>query len=241
MFHIAICDNEEEELQKTEHFLKEYQDSGKGMEYTIEKFSSAYCLLEQIQEHFYLPDILLLDIYMPGENGIEIAKKIRKEGFSNPIVFLTTSREHALDAYEVDASQYLVKPVERERFFSVLDKIFSDVERVEKKYVILHAGRRFYRMQLREIVYCEAQGNYQCVHLQDGTEYNVRMTMTDLHRTMRDVPEFVRVGAAYLVNLSHVNKLSAQELIFDTGDGIHLPRGVFPLLKEQYFQYYFGK
>ena len=117
MYVIAVCDDEEKELDEIESFLARYQEKNKEAEFKMERFTSGEALVQRAREENYTPDILLLDIFMPGKTGIEAAEDMRELGFSMPIVFFTTSTEYALKAYGVDAVQYLVKPLGQECFF----------------------------------------------------------------------------------------------------------------------------
>ena len=122
MYDIALCDDEEKALDQIERLLTGYQDkTQQEITFKTKRFTSAEELLKRVREEKYRPDLLLLDIFMSGKNGIEAAEDLRRLGCSMPIVFLTTSTEHALKAYGVDAIQYLVKPFEKEHFFHAID------------------------------------------------------------------------------------------------------------------------
>ena len=129
MYLIALCDDETRELNKTEVMLKNYSRRNPAYDIETERFEQAEALLEKIEVNDYRPDLIQMDIYMPDKMGIEAAKELRSMGHETRIVFLTTSREHALEAYQVDAVQYLVKPVEETALFSVLDKFLKGTEK----------------------------------------------------------------------------------------------------------------
>ena len=120
LYFIALCDDEAEELDQIENLLAIYQHNKQILEYKTERFESAEALLKRVIEEKYTPDLLVLDIFMSGKSGMEAAEEIRKSGCVIPIVFLTASTGYALKAYSVDAIQYLVKPLDKERFFHVM-------------------------------------------------------------------------------------------------------------------------
>ena len=107
MYLIALCDDEEADLDKTEQMLRAYENSRPETEFVIERFQSAEHLLRRIKEAEYTPDFILMDIYMPNKLGTEAACELRAMGNRGKIIFLTTSRDHALEAFGVEASQYL--------------------------------------------------------------------------------------------------------------------------------------
>ncbi len=238
MYLIALCDDEAAELDKTEWMLKSYMKRHPGAELSIDRFESADQLLEKIKEKKYLPDIILMDIYMPEKLGIEAAHELRSMGNDCRIVFLTTSREHALDAFGVEASQYLVKPVAEKTLFPVLDRILGDMEEAHRKYLLLRIDGKIQRIAVDEIVYCEAEGKTQYLYLLNGEQYGLRRTMAEIYEMLAGYREFSRVGVAYIVNLEHVEGLNAQEVQMDNGKKIYLPRGSYQPLRERYFGYY---
>ncbi len=125
MYQIALCDDETTELNKTEQMLISYEKKNPEMKLIIRRFESADELLDTVREKNYMPDLILMDIYMPGMIGIEAAKELQEMGNKGRIIFLTTSKEHALAAFGVKASQYLVKPVSKEVLFPILDSFFG--------------------------------------------------------------------------------------------------------------------
>lgn len=238
MYLIALCDDEKAELKKTQQMLDNYEKKHPGMDFMVECFENAEELLYMAKEKNYVPDLIIMDIYMPEKMGIDAAKELRDMGNEARIIFLTTSREHALEAFGVDASQYLVKPVAENVLFPILDKLLRDVEQERRKYLLLRIDGRIQRVAISDITYCEAQGKIQCLHLADGTQCLLRMTMIEIYEMLSPYVEFVRVGVAYIMNLDHINSLNARELYMDNGQKIYLPRGSYQSLRERYFDYY---
>lgn len=120
MYLIALCDDESTELDKTEQILHSYEKEHPDVSVKIERFDTALALIEAIREKQYVPDLIILDIYMPHKTGIDAAYALREMGTKSRIVFLTTSKEHALDAFRVEAAQYLVKPLSENTLFPIL-------------------------------------------------------------------------------------------------------------------------
>lgn len=241
MYRIAICDDVAAELDKTEQLLKEYEREHPRTAFSIECFDHAEKLIDMVREKDYKPDLMLLDIYMPGKMGIDAARELRETGNQSRIIFLTTSREHALEAFGVGAVQYLVKPVEKEALFPVLDRVLGEIARMQSKYLLLRIEGRIRRVAVDDIVYCEAQGKTQHLYLKDGTQRLLRITIAEICGMLSCYQKFVRIGVAYLVNLEHIDSLNAQELHLDSGKKIYLPRGSYQMLKERYFDYYCGE
>ncbi len=244
MYLIALCDDEPAELEKTEKLLGGYEKKHSGLNFVTRRFKQADELLHVVREEKYMPDVIFMDIYMPDKGndpcplGIDAAKELRNTGYKGKIVFLTTSKEYALEAFDVDAMQYIVKPVLEDRLFLLLDSLFKDMEEERRKFILLRIEGRHVRVAVNDIVYCEAQGKRQCLYLVDGTSCLLRMTMTELYEQLLYYQEFVRIGAGFIVNLGYIDSLNAKEVCMDNGMKIFLPRGTFKGLREQYFSYY---
>lgn len=240
----ALCDDETTELNKTEKLLNAYEQKHPGAAFKIERFEDVDELLYRIGDDNYTPDLIFMDIFMPGNGGgsdslgMEAAKKLRDMGSQAKLFFLTSSGEYALEAFDVGASQYLLKPVTRERMFGVLDRFLESEQEERKRYILLKIEGRFMRVEVNNIVYCEAQGKTQCLYFADGRECQQRMTMTELYELLSPYREFVRIGAAFIVNLEYVDSLNAQDICLTGGGKIYLPRGAYKGLREQYFNYY---
>jgi len=247
MYLIALCDDEAAVLEKTAELLSDYEREHSGLRLMIECFENANELLYAVREEKYMPDLIFMDIYLPDKKGlsvpagITVAKALRKMGYRGKLVFLTTSKEHALEAFDVDASQYLVKPVSQNKLFCALDKFIKEVDEEQKKCILLRVEGRLVKVPLNDVVFCEAQKKIQYLYLANGTQYLLRMTMKEIYESLACYREFVRIGVAFIVNLEYIESLNAQEIYLHTGKRVYLPRGTYKTLKEQYFQYYCGE
>lgn len=241
---IALCDDETTELEKTEKLLSAYENKYSDLDFVIRCFENAEELLARIKEHDYTPELVFMDIYMPGEQGgniplgMEAAKEIREMRNEAKLIFLTTSKEHALEAFDVEASCYLVKPVSEDKLFSKLDRFFETMEQEQKKYIFLKKEGTILKIPLNDFIYCEAQGKRQCIYMADGTKLIQNLTMAKIYDMCSAYREFVRVGASYIINLEYIDGINAQEVSLSNGQKIYLPRGTYRCLREQYFEYY---
>lgn len=244
MYWTALCDDEVTELNKMENMLKRYEREHPGEDFVIDRFESAGELLYRMEEGSYAPDLIFMDIFMPGPEGqpaalgMDAAQKMRDMGSRAKLLFFTTSREYALEAFDVDAAQYFIKPLEEDRLFAALDRLLEDERKERKKYILLKVEGRIKRVDVSDIVYCEAQGKTQCLYFADGRECLQRMTMTELYELLSVYQEFVRIGAAFIVNLEYIDSMNAQDVHLTCGKKIYLPRGTYRGVREQYFNYY---
>lgn len=241
MYQIALCDDEVEQLHKTEQIFEEYRNSHSRENFQVESFESAEMLLDLIRKGEFLPDLIMMDIYMPDRLGIEAARELRRMGNQCRIVFVTASKDYALDAYEVEATQYLVKPLSEKKLFSLLDRFLEEIEEERRRYILLRIEGMVQRIAVDDIVYCEAQGKIQYVHFANGTQCMLRTTMAKIVEMLSPYPEFMRVGIAYLVNMEHIECISKMEIQMDSGKKIYPPRGSYQTVRDKYFAYYCGE
>lgn len=238
-YSIAICDDKHSELDKIGKLLGEYVSGHPNCDFRIKNFESAESLLEELKREIFAADLLFLDVYMPGKLGTDVAKELRKQGLPTKIIFITSSREHALEAFQVDAVQYFVKPVVKSDLFPILDRLLEEIHQEREKYLVLRVDGRMQRVALRDIVYCEAQGKKQCLYQKEGRTLVLHLTMAALFEMLSHYREFVKVGVAYIINLNHVESINAREICMDTSKQIHMPRGAYQSLRESYLEYYF--
>jgi DNA-binding LytR/AlgR family response regulator len=151
-------------------------------------------------------DVVLLDIRMPGLDGLELARVIG--GLAEPpeVVFVTAHEEHALEAFDVGASGYLLKPLDQERLDRVLRRVIGPGEEEFDTVPVESAGRTIL-VSRHEISWVEASGDYVRLHLRDGPSYLLRTSMSVLEEKWTG---FVRIHRTYLVSVHDI-----QELRFD--------------------------
>ena len=239
MFQIALCDDEQAELTKTQGMLSSYKKLHPELDFAIGTFENAEELLLKIQNG-YKPDLIFMDIYMKGKTGIQAVREFHEAGDKGKVIFLTTSQEHALEAFRVEATQYLVKPVSEAEFFLLLDKQFEILSEERQKYVALQVDNRILRVMVNNIVYCESQGKRQYLHLTDDTQICVHLSMAGLEEMFLLYEEIVRIGKWYIINMNHVEGMDSHTVQMDNGQQLYLPRGAYQSLRKQYITYYTG-
>ncbi len=239
MYQIALCDDMEEELKRVEELLEMYRKKNPVLEYQTKRFENAEKFFEQIDSSQRVPDILLMDIFMPGKTGLEAVRELREKGCRMPVIFLTTSTEHALTAFEVDALQYLVKPLEQGKFFHAMDIAFTAAKKEKKSFLVKVSGG-IRPIDPDEVIYCEAQRNYQVIYLENET-VKVRITTWELYETLENFSEYYRCGSSYIFNLKHVAAIEREEICMDNGSRVYLSRKRMAEFKKRYFSYHFGE
>jgi len=237
MIRIAICDDEVQELERVHSFLTSYIQEHPQYEITIQSFSAPLELLSYVAEHGGF-DILLLDIYMAGMLGTEAARELRQLGDNGEIIFITTSRDHAIEAFELEAAQYLIKPYAEARIFAVLDRVMQRINRDRRVILTLKTSEGIARLAIRDVVFTETvRNNYQMVHTIQGKKMEVRMTATEIFELLSQNKFFVRCGASINVNLKYIRQISKDTITFDTGEHLAYPYRAYQKLKEAFLRF----
>ncbi len=195
---------------------------------TAERFLSAY-------EDGFRPDLLLLDIEMPGQSGMELAKRLRQLHDDTPIVFLTGYSDYMQEGYEVSALHYLLKPVSGQDLSRLLDRAMEQL-RHQRKFLLCTRDGLPRKVYFDEIQYVEVLSHTATLHL-DGGE------TIPLHRTIRELEQqlggsFCRCHRSFLVNLARIRQLKKADILLDSGAEIPMSRRLAPAVQQEFFSYY---
>ena len=236
MLKFAICDDEKEYLQTSKKLLEEYA-AQKDEIIDVYCFPNSSYLLDSIEngEEY---DAYILDIYMPGITGISLAAHLRSININSPIVFLTSSAEHAVEAFGVNATHYLLKPYGSEQFFAAVDKVLAQLSVVRPKSILFKVDDGYHSVSPKEILYCESDGNYQRVYLKGGEDLRVRITSLGLYDLLKEYEYFCQCGRAYILNLSHIKKITGNAAVLKNDKAIAVPRAAMQNLRKAYFDYF---
>lgn len=226
MLHIAICDNEHRQLMQTKALLLEYRGLHPELDFRIELFPSAAALLEHLRIYGNF-DLYLLDILMPGTDGIELGVKIRGMDQGGHIVYLSTSSDYAVDSYRAKASGYLVKPIQANRLFPLLDDIIRGWLQENQAFITIKTRNGLQRLSIRLVVFGELVGRCIHYHLADGSMLESMSVRTSFGETVSDFlahERFVLCGASFFVNLAFIDRVDATSLHLAAGDVLPLSR-----------------
>ena len=236
MIRIAICDDEKEFRDAAERMLKLYMED-KGVSYQVDTFGVPSDLVDATEEGT-IYDIYLLDIYMPGITGMSIATELRSRGVKSPVIFLTSSTDHALEAFGVDATHYLLKPYTKDNFYMGMEKAMQSITSHKDDSIVLKVDNEYRSISISKILYCEAEDKYQRLYLANGERLLVRITGTELYKQLSEFACFYRCGRAHIVNLNHISKVSQNGAVFKDGVQLSLPRTVLAGLRKAFFDYF---
>ena len=236
MIKIALCDDERIYLDKIEALVRQYGEE-KGLTLDIYPFSSSSDLLDRIEagEDFSL---YVLDIYMPGVTGMGVACELRDRDIAAPVIFLTSSPDFALQAFGVNATHYVLKPYEREQVFFALDKALREIGMVRPEGIMLRVDGGYRNVLAKNIIFTEADDNYQRIHLVDEKYLYIRITMGDLYEQFSSLNGFFKLGRSHIINLKHIVKFSSNRILMTGNKELNIPKGAMADFKRAYFDYF---
>ena len=148
---IAICDDDEIQSTLLMSLINKYAATHKNRQISYSAFSSGRDLFDAIENENHF-DIYILDIVMPEVNGIDIGKKLRQNGDDGIIIYLTSSKDYALDSYDTKAFSYLLKPIIPAKLYSVLDDAYTTVSKYAKKSIIVKTKTNNVRLDFDHIL-----------------------------------------------------------------------------------------
>lgn len=216
MFRIAICDDEKTMGEYLKQLIQ--RRIGDSKEYQVEVFSKGQELLKEGKDF----DIFFLDIDLKDMSGLEMARSLRKESEA-VIVFVTALKEYVFDAFDVHAFQYLLKPIDENKFFKVLDRAIAECRPSKKSEPLVIRVKGIYRNIPKEsILYAENEARKVVLHLKEE-QISYYAKMSELEGILGD--SFFRCHRGYLVNFSAVEG-------YDTGN-IQLKNGETILMAKQ--------
>lgn len=230
---IAICDDEEVQRILIAEYLREWAKARKTPLKT-ECFSSAESFDFAWEEDKDF-DLLILDIEMGEISGMELAGKIREKNEEVPILFITGYEKYMAQGYEVAALHYLLKPVHKEKLFSVLDKLRKMKKPEEKLSFQTEDG--ILLMPASHIWYVEAIG-HKCLLSAEDAKYEIRMAVSEAVKLLVSRKEFVQCHRSYLVNLQHVSAIAKTEIVMDNGARIPISRRLVKAVNEAFIRNY---
>lgn len=237
MKYLAVCDDDPAFLSQAYELACRFFKA-EGIPAAVACYPDAESLLAA-DTHY---DIYLLDIIMPGMDGIALAKELARTDHGFCVIYLTTSEEYALDAFSVDALQYLVKPVTEKAFFGALKKALALLAGTEPETPCLLIPTPDGEVSIPScgLHYVEHVDKVLYFHLAGGDvvrSSTASMRISDLSVKLLAQPNFINPHRAFLVNMDYIRTFSATEIRMQAGEIIPVARAGGGETKRRYMDY----
>ena len=239
MTKVAFCDDDLSVIETISVLINQYRVK-RNLEIEYAAFQSPLELLAEIEKGMRY-DVLFLDVVMPGENGIEVAKEIRQYDSNVKIIFLTSSEEFAVQSYTVGAYFYQLKPIWEESFVRLLDSVIAECKKEQQNSLILRCKTGIARIELNKLEYCEVIGRTLLFHLDDGKVLERVGSLDELQGKLAQFDFFLRPHRSYLINMEYIQSISSKAITMVCLAQIPIPHGKYSEIKEIYLEYAFNR
>ena len=235
MFEICICDDD---IKITEEIEKIILTCAKDMSIPcrIKIYHSAEALLFDFSSKISY-QLYFLDIFMPGTNGMELAKEIRSFDSTADLIFLTSSREYAVESYEVRASNYLLKPLKAEKILSALRDFFSRKKIVIEKQLQIKDKGIMKMIPYDSICFFESRRNKLIIFLNTNEQLETYCTMSEMESILKDELSFIRVHRSFLINMHYIREFSSSTVKLQPDYYVPISKNYFNTTKDAYFSF----
>ena len=219
MPNIALVEDEPEAADVLASFVARYADE-KGLDLVVTRFGNAMDF-EMTHQHF---DLVFMDIQMPGINGMEAAQLMRTYDSETPIIFVTNLAQYAVKGYEVDALDFIVKPVTYFNFRMRMDKAMRRIRRNGSRSIAIGTRDGMRVVALSDIEYVEVSKHDLSYHLVGEEEpFVVYGSLVAFEQEVEGGP-FVRISNSCLVNMNRIRAIRGGELVMHGGKVLYFSR-----------------
>lgn len=239
----AICDDDKRQIEQIAAALTNYLNNIHEQNFVINEFSNPFDLLDALNGNATF-DVIFLDVLMPGVNGTEAAKEIRMKKIPCEIVFITSSSDYALDAFDVGALHYILKPFQANRFDEAMDRLFKKIfSNTETNIVFKTSNGGMQKIEAFLIEYIESYRHSQTVNLIDRNRMDVKSSINAIFEELivKCGSQFINPYKGYIVNQNLIRTIEPTQIIMQSGAKIPLSKGNFRDVKDAYFEYMFSR
>ncbi|WP_040197382.1 LytR/AlgR family response regulator transcription factor [Candidatus Soleaferrea massiliensis] len=235
---IAICDDDQQAMRSLQSALEQALKII-GMTARITCFQDGKELLVYGRANNIQFSLVFLDIYMTGMTGVETAKQLRALSERTEIVFVTTSREYAVEAFSLRALHYLVKPVTVEQLMETLGRLTS--QRVSRRMIALKIGRDVVQVYLDTILYIQSENKSTAVYLAAQSEpLRTAHSLREMEEMLGGGP-FLKIQRGFLVNMHFVDRMTSDSCRLKNGQTLLLSRKERAEIRTRYKEFIFSQ
>ena len=217
MINIAICDDEKHMSDHIRAFVSDFFRK-KNREIYFRTFSSG----EELLSYDGQIDILFLDIQMKGMDGMETARKMRASRFRGFLIFITVLKEMVFQSFEVQAYDYLVKPVDEKQFGKTMERLYASMQNASEDSLLVQQGYEGRIVPKDEIVFCEIIDRKIYLNLTSGEVVDYYERIENLESKLDS--HFFRCHRSYLINLKHLKGYKNGTAYMDNGKEVPVSR-----------------
>ncbi len=235
MLRIAVCDDDKAAAQAHKEIAERCLQQCKSVGETAVYTSSDNLLYDIAEDHFFF-DLILLDIEMPGNSGMEIAEKIKPYLPNVKIIFITSHIEYAIDAFELSIFRYVPKNDIEQRLPAAIQDAVRLLELEDGKTYTIQTNSRLERIPYREIYHIERDGKNACITAASGVS-RVRKSLQQVYEEL-GAEEFIYIDRGCIVNMIHIMQVKDGMAVLKNGKALPISRSHLQQVKEQINHYW---
>lgn len=237
MIRMALCDDTYDDLLQIKKMVDEYVESRK-LSVDVSLFNHPDELLTLVETKSF--HVYLLDIVMPMVNGIQTARELRWNDKNAQVVFITSEKSYALEAFDVNAVNYILKPVDKTKLFDTLDRILKDIKIEEVEPITIKVKGGIRKINLKNVQYIEYSNHSVKYMLNSGETVQtvtLRINFNDyISQNILD-KNFVRCHESFLVNLSYIDVLLKNQIELRGQRTIPVSKSRYGEIQKAYLDY----
>ena len=184
-------------------------------------------------------DLVLMDVEMPGQNGIETARQLRRVNERATIIFITNYIQYALEGYEVQAFRYLLKPIDAAQFEQVVGTALDEIHHRQTAYLQLKGRSEIIRLAIDELIYAETEPGHLLLHT-PAKVLECYSTMEKLEQELKQ-EAFFRCHSSFLVALEAVRQIEKQDVVLKDGTRVPVSKNRKKGMKQALTNFWGGK
>ena len=238
---MTICYCEDESAQAKAFAIKIDQwAKNRNMKVRTDLFECAEEYLFKAEQNAY--DVIFLDISMRGQNGMELARQIREKEKDVILVFVTSDASYVFDGYEVGAYRYLMKPLDEEKLWEILDYARTQNAEDNGNYILVKKDGQSVRVDLKDMLYIEAQKHYVNLCMENKESINIKTAFTELLQETQEKSDTIFLThRSYAVNIEKVVRIGRTECVLSDSSVIPVSRSFYKEVNEAFIKYHLGR
>lgn len=235
MLRVAICDDNNADLQILNDYVTEF---GKTVPVSITAYHDGFELAHDYKEKSAF-DLVILDMMMERLNGIDTARRIREVDTDVILLIVTATVEYAIEGYTVNASRYIVKPIEKNEFFRTLHNIYSLLEKRQEAIFSFPSINGYTRINMDDIYYFESDLRVIHVVSKLGTyTYTGRISAVEEQTKEHG---FIRIHKSFIANMRHIHNIYKESVTMDNADVLPLSKHKHKEVQRQFLNFVEGE
>ena len=230
---IAVCDDNPKELERIKGCFCRIQ----GYDLVCSYFDSTSTVMEILKTENSPYDLYILDIEMPGMNGLKLAKSIREKDSRALFVFLTSYTRYMKDVFDVVTFDFIEKPISDEKLLQILERAATYLNITSQHFSFGYRASR-YSLKYDRILYIEKKGRQALIHTFEDV-YKTNMTLEEIWKQLNP-KSFVHIHSSYSINLYNLDRKDNEIAIMRNGEKLHITKGYRRELAMRHYEFVQG-